>query len=69
MIEPLVDLTVQRAITEALVVDDKREEEKRVFIFKIYNYYASASFFDSQNKLINILIHQYSLLTHFFLPE
>ncbi len=39
MIEPLADLTVQRAITEALVVDNKGEEEKMVFIFNVYNYY------------------------------
>jgi hypothetical protein len=32
MLESLVDLIVQQAITEALVVDDNKEEEKRVFV-------------------------------------
>ncbi len=32
MLESLVDLTVQQAVTEALVVDNK---EKRVFVIQI----------------------------------
>jgi hypothetical protein len=42
MLEPLADLTVQRTITEPLVIDDKKEdeeEEKRVLVFKLLNYY------------------------------
>jgi hypothetical protein len=49
MLEPLADLTVQRAITEPLVIDDKKEDEedeKRVLVFKLLNYYTFTSCFD-----------------------